>query len=142
MHCLSRSKCSSSSKPVKIAIADDSASIRRVVRQFIESKTDWQVCGEADNGEAAVCLAGRQQPNLLVLDLSMPVMNGLQAARKIAGISPKTRIVLFTGYPTKQVQKEAKSAGIRAVLSKDEDSSLQHLLTTLNEAKDNIIHAP
>lgn len=82
---------------VKIAIVDDSPSICQILRTFFESKTDWQVCGEAENGAAAIQLVQRLRPDLLVLDLSMPVMNGLDAARRIAAISPSTRIVLFTG---------------------------------------------
>ncbi len=79
--------------PMKIAIADDSPAIREALRSFIQSKTDWQVCGEAEDGEAAVALTQRLHPDLLVLDLSMPVMNGFEAARKIVRIAPSIRIV-------------------------------------------------
>lgn len=120
----------------KVAIADDSAAIRSALRMFIESRTDWQVCGEVDNGQAAVFLVQRHKPDLLVLDLSMPVMNGLEAARRITVISPKTRIVLFTAHPYDQVLRDAKAAGIREVLSKDGRDTLPRLLTVLNDAID------
>lgn len=123
---------------VKIAIADDNASIRKVLRTFIESQTNWQVCGEADNGEAAVFLVQRHNPDLLVLDLSMSVMNGFDAARKIASISPKTKIVLFTIHANDRVLKEAKGLGIRAVVSKDADFTLQRLLIALDEPNDTL----
>lgn len=87
---------------LKIAIADDSPAIRSAIRSFIESNTEWQVCGEARDGQAALFVVQRHKPDFLVLDLSMPVMNGLEAARKIAVISPKTRIVLFTGHARDQ----------------------------------------
>jgi len=74
----------------------------------------------------------------LVLDLSMPVMNGLDAARKIALVSPKTRIVLFTGYASEHLLTEARSAGIRAVIRKDEDSSVARLISALREAASTI----
>src|ERR1700758_183726 len=74
--------------PTKIAIADDSPVIRRALRLFLQSSTDWQICGEVENGAAAVALVERLHPDLLILDLSMPVMNGLDAARKILSISP------------------------------------------------------
>jgi two-component system nitrate/nitrite response regulator NarL len=107
---------------------------------FIESHTDWQVCGEAGDGDAGVSLVQQLKPDLLVLDLLMPVMNGFDAARKIVAISPMTKIVLFTGHADEEVLKEAYSVGIRAVLSKDADHALQRLLAALNEA-DDTVHA-
>src|SRR5579859_1134993 len=103
----------------KISIADDSPAIRRCLRLFIQSNTDWQICGEAENGEAAVALVERLHPDLLILDLSMPGMNGLDAARKIIPTCPGTGIVLFTGHTTAQLLTEAKSIGIRSVIPKD-----------------------
>ena len=122
----------------KVAIVDDSSTIRYLVRLFIESHTDWQVCGEADDGEAGVSLVQQLKPDLLVLDLLMPVMNGLDAARKIVAISPMTKIVLFTGHADEEVLKKAYSVGIRAVLSKDADNALQRLLAALHDANDNL----
>ena len=139
--------CLSLSKPLrrtrftlfpKIAIVDDSSAIRHLVRLLIESHTDWQVCGEADDGEAGVALVQQFKPDPLVLDLLMPVMNGFDAARKMAAISPKTRIGLFTGHADEQVLKEARSAGIRAMLTKDADNALLRLLAALHEANDTI----
>jgi len=125
----------------KVAIVDDSSAIRYLVRLFIESHTDWQVCGEADDGEAGVSLVQQLKPDLLVLDLLMPVMNGFDAARKMVAVSPMTKIVLFTGHADEKVLKEAYSVGIRAVLSKDADNALQRLLAALHEANDTV-HAP
>jgi DNA-binding NarL/FixJ family response regulator len=124
----------------KVAIVDDSSTIRHLVRLFIESHTDWQVCGEAGDGDAGVSLVQQLKPDLLVLDLLMPVMNGFDAARKIVAISPMTKIVLFTGHADEEVLKEAYSVGIRAVLSKNADHALQHLLAALHEA-DDTVHA-
>jgi DNA-binding NarL/FixJ family response regulator len=118
---------------IKISIADDNPAIRKTLRLCIESNTDWQVCGEAENGEVAVALVQQQNPDLLILDLSMPVMNGLDAARKIAVIAPKTGIVLFTNYAGEELQGLAKSVGIGAVVSKDASGGLLHLLAVLKE---------
>ena len=123
---------------VKIAIADDNASIRKVLRTFIESQTNWHVCGEAENGEAAILLVQQHKPDVLVLDLSMPGMKGFDAAREIAIISPHTRIVLFTVHASDRVIKEAKGLGIRAVVSKDADFTLQRLLVALHEPNDTL----
>jgi DNA-binding NarL/FixJ family response regulator len=119
---------------IKVAIVDDYPPIRKAIRSCIESKTDWQVCGEAEDGEAAVDLVRSLSPDLVVLDLSMPRLNGLDAARKIAAVSPQTKMILFTGYSCEQLLSEAKRVGIRAVLSKDLDDSLEHLLAVLKEA--------
>jgi DNA-binding NarL/FixJ family response regulator len=122
--------------PLTIAIADDSFAIRSALRLFIESNTDWDVCGEADDGQAAVFLVQRLKPDLLILDFSMPVMNGLEAARKIARVSPKTRIVLFTAHGCEQLNRQAESVGIRAVIPKDGSASLQRLINVLRDTKE------
>ena len=119
--------------PIKIAIADDSPVIRRALRLFIQSSTDWQICGEAENGAEAVALVERTHPDLLVLDLSMPVMNGLDAARRILPISPGTAIVLFTAHASEQLHTEAKSIGIRAVVPKDGKTSMDALVAALRD---------
>lgn len=119
--------------PIKIAIADDSDAIRSALRMIIDSTTDWELCGEAADGEAAVFLAQRVKPELMVLDLSMPVMNGLDAARKIALISPKTRIVMFTAHACEQLARDAESIGIRAVIPKNEKDTVERLVSTLRQ---------
>ena len=119
--------------PTKIAIADDSPIIRHFLRLFIQSSTDWQVCGEAEDGEAAVALVERSHPDLLILDFSMPVMNGFDAARKILPISPRIGIVLFTAHASEQLITEAKGIGITAVIPKD-GASMDDLVAALRES--------
>jgi len=82
--------------PFKILIVDDSSSIRSLLRFFIEHNTDWQVCGEAENGQVAVEKVRELKPHAVILDLSMPVMNGLEAAREITRIAPNVQMVMFT----------------------------------------------
>ncbi len=79
--------------PFNVLVADDSPSMRRVVRSHLEQNSDWYVCGEAENGYTAVELVRQLKPDGVVLDFSMPGMNGLDAAQQIAEISPNTRIV-------------------------------------------------
>ena len=119
---------------IKIGIVDDNPTIRKAVRVFIELNTGWQVCGEAENGEDAIALVRRENPNALILDLLMPKMNGLDAARKISAISTKTEVVMFTCFAGEHLLREATSLGIRSVVSKDETGALAHLLAVLNEA--------
>jgi DNA-binding NarL/FixJ family response regulator len=103
---------------VKILLVDDNAVVRRALRCSIESQTDWEVAGEAENGKVAIELVQRSSPDIIILDLSMPVMNGLDAARHIKALSPQTRILLFTLHASPQLTEDARRAGINDVLSK------------------------
>ncbi len=114
----------------KILIADDSTSIRNLLRLFIEHNTDWQVCGEAENGQVAVEKVATLRPHAVILDLSMPVMNGLDAAREIARIDPEVQIVMFTMHVSEQLRKDAQAVGIKDVVSKS-DTIGNHLLASL-----------
>jgi DNA-binding NarL/FixJ family response regulator len=105
---------------IKILIVDDSPVMLRSVRSFVETETDWEVCGEAENGRAAVEMVMQSAPNVILMDLSMPVMNGLDAARAIHNIAPGLPILLFTLHDSSQLAEEAGRAGIKAVLSKSE----------------------
>lgn len=113
----------------QILIVDDNSPIRKCIRTFIEQKTDWKVCGEAENGQIAVQKAKDLNPDLVVLDLSMPVMNGLDAARQINKTSPHLPLIMFMLYVSDQLSKEAKAAGIKDVLSKD--AGLDNLLVSM-----------
>lgn len=104
--------------PIRILIVDDSYVIRHSLRGFIERTNDWQVCGEAENGRIALQKVAELQPNLVILDLSMPVMNGLEAARQITRLAPKVAVVMFTMHVSAQLRNDAKAAGIREVISK------------------------
>jgi DNA-binding NarL/FixJ family response regulator len=82
--------------PLRILIVDDSPPIRNLLRYFIEHSTEWEVCGEAENGLIAVDKVVQLKPDAVILDLSMPVMNGLDAAREISRIAPAVQMVMFT----------------------------------------------
>jgi DNA-binding NarL/FixJ family response regulator len=116
--------------PVKILIVDDSPEIRHLVRFFIEHNTDWQVCGEAENGVIAIEKVTECKPDAVILDLSMPVMNGLDAAREISRIAPAVQMVMFTMHTNDQLRKDAEAVGIKDVISKA-DSMGNHLLASL-----------
>jgi DNA-binding NarL/FixJ family response regulator len=105
---------------LRILIVDDSASIRSLLRCFIENNTDWEICGEAENGKVTVKKVSELNPQAVILDLSMPVMNGLDAAREIARIDPKVQMVMFTMHVSDQLRKDAEAVGIKDVISKSE----------------------
>lgn len=116
----------------KILIVDDSDLIRHALRCCIEKNTEWQICGEAENGQVAVNKAQELSPNVVIMDFQMPVMNGIDAARRITLSAPNTAIVMLTMHNGEQLRREARSAGIQEVLSKSE-SVADHLLAALRK---------
>jgi len=127
----------------QILIVDDSPMVRRMVRGSVESKTDWQVCGEAENGQEAVRMVEELNPDLVVLDLSMPVMNGLEAARHIAVKAPNTALLMYTMQDSGQLLKEAQDAGINEVITKSAagiDRLLASMRALLYHPPDKIAH--
>ncbi|MBI3477036.1 MAG: response regulator [Acidobacteria bacterium] len=115
--------------PLKILIADDNATVRRLLRRTIEDNAELNICGEAENGRIAVEQVRQSNPDVVILDFQMPVMNGLEAAREIGRIAPKTTLVLFTLYAHAEVLKQAEAVGIRRVFSKPD--SFSHLVAWL-----------
>ena len=103
----------------KILIVDDNPSVRAALRICLKTKTDWIVCGEAENGEAAIKLARSVRPDVVLLDYAMPMMNGLEAARALSALAPECAILMYTMFAGPQLAELASSAGVRAVLSKE-----------------------
>jgi DNA-binding NarL/FixJ family response regulator len=101
-----------------ILIVDDSETSRKVTRLFLESQTDLEVCGEAVNGLDGIEKAKALKPDLIVLDLAMPQMNGVEAAPLIKREVPQTRIIMFTMYDNYLSGSLASRIGVDAVLSK------------------------
>jgi|SRR5579863_3716698 len=118
--------------PQKILIVDDSTLMRKTIRQVIERESGWQVCGEASNGAEAVSAVERLRPDIVVLDLSMPIMDGIEAAIQIKKLSPQMRLLMFTSYPTRSIEEAARSVGIEAFVAKnDGDKGLLEALHRL-----------
>jgi two-component system nitrate/nitrite response regulator NarL len=104
--------------PKSILIVDDSAFMRQKLRTAFERISGWEV-GEAENGQDAIEKARELKPDLIVLDLSMPVMNGLEAAPVLRRMLPNAPIIMFTLYTGKFLEQGAASAGVTEVISKD-----------------------
>src|SRR6266849_7060059 len=101
----------------RILIADDHDLIRRLIKRKLEDHADW-VCIEAVNGQQALVKATELKPEIIILDLAMPVMDGLTAAREIVKILPAAPIVIHTTHFSEQIKCEAKKIGVREVLPK------------------------
>ena len=102
----------------RILIADDHEMLRRGVRTMLESETDWEVCGEAVDGKDAVEKVTALNPDLVVLDINMPILNGLAAARQILRDRPRTKILVFTVHESGQTLKEIQASGAHGYLPK------------------------
>ena len=111
-----------------VLIVDDNTVIRSSLRSWIDGNADFQVCGEAENGMVAVQKVEEMHPDIVILDLQMPVMDGLEAARRISNIAPDTAMVMFTMHPSRELLKAAQAVGVRDVVSKTDQLSDQLLL--------------
>lgn len=118
----------------KILIADDNAVLRRLLKNVLSHKPEWNVCGEASDGNEALHLALELKPDLVVLDIAMPTMDGLRAASEILKASPEVPIILYTLHKNEQIELEGKKAGVRRVIGKSEDPEL--LLQCVSELLD------
>jgi DNA-binding NarL/FixJ family response regulator len=105
-----------------IMIVDDSEHIRRNLRSLFSGSNDWAVCAEAVNGRDAVEKAEKLHPDFIVIDYSMPILNGLAAARELKAMNPKSPIVMFTAFKDKHLEQQARKVGISWVFSKGEDA--------------------
>jgi NarL family two-component system response regulator LiaR len=113
-----------------ILIADDSASVRSVIREFLKDLPGIEICGEAVNGLDAIEKAKKLRPSLVLLDLSMPRMNGAEVASVLKKTMPKILIVLFTMQTNKIGRALASAIGVDAVLSKPD--GVRQIVETVN----------
>jgi DNA-binding NarL/FixJ family response regulator len=110
---------------LQILVADDHDLMRRGLRSVLEAQPGWQVCAEAHTGAEAVEMAQKMQPNVAILDISMPEMNGLEAARQIQQTSSKTEILVLSMHYSDQLIRDIVDAGVRGyVVKSDSDRDL------------------
>lgn len=113
-------------KKLRIFLADDHEVVREGLRRLIEKESEWEVCGEAGDGRKAVALVLELAPDVVVLDLLMPELNGLEATRQIKRALPKSEVLIFTGEEGDQVIHEIFAAGARSYILKSDLT--QHLV--------------
>lgn len=110
---------------LKILVVDDHDIIRRGLKDLLSSKPGWEVCAEAKTGREAVALAEQLKPDIVVMDISMPDLNGLEAARRINKALPKTGILILTMHFSDQLVRDVVEAGARGyILKSDADRDL------------------
>jgi DNA-binding NarL/FixJ family response regulator len=119
----------------RILIADDSTPVRSGLRTLLGLNSDWQVCGEAVDGADAVEKAHELAPDLILMDFSMPQMDGVQAAREIAKSGSVIPILLFTLNLSPQLMELARNAGLRGAMSKSEISKLPYAIKALQRGE-------
>ena len=102
---------------MRILIVDDSDATRRILRTVARSRA-WTVCGEAQNGSSGLEKFRELQPEVVLLDLAMPDMNGIEVAKKMSALNPKVPLILFTILDIQGLEPKARDAGIRTVVPK------------------------
>jgi DNA-binding NarL/FixJ family response regulator len=118
----------------RIAIADDHEVVRSGLRAIIEMRSDWIVSAEAANGEQAVALALESQPDVMIVDYSMPLMNGLEVSRRLKSMDMQTEILILTMHENEELLTEAILAGVRGFLFKSDAG--KHLISAIEALLD------
>lgn len=108
--------------PIRILIADDHEIFRRGLRSLLESHAEWEVCGEAIDGQEAVDRVKELDPDVVVLDITMPRLNGLEAAQVIRNEAPRSKMVILSQHEPALMRQAALSAGANAYVTKSEVS--------------------
>jgi DNA-binding NarL/FixJ family response regulator len=104
----------------RIMIADDHEVVRKGLISLLQAQPDWQVCGEAADGREAVEKAQQLRPDVVILDIGMPSLNGLEATRQILKVNPQARVLILTLHDSDQVVREVLNAGARGFLLKSD----------------------
>jgi DNA-binding NarL/FixJ family response regulator len=113
-----------------VLLVDDNAFIRHVLSQVFSSETDFDICGEAENGREGIDKAQELRPDLVVMDLSMPVMNGIAAVHILKAIMPTVPLIIFSEYSDVFSESEARSEGVSLV------SKSANVSVLINKARD------
>ena len=106
--------------PVRVLVADDHAILRQGIRSLLEARLGWQVVGEAVNGREAVEKAALLKPDVVLLDITMPELNGIEATRQILKAVPDTQVLILTMHESEKTMREVLQAGARGYVLKSD----------------------
>jgi len=115
--------------PKRVLVADDNPMIRKMLCRMLEEQAHYEVCAEAANGADAIELAKRELPDLIIMDVSMPIMNGIAAARELKKLFPHVPIILFTQHA--DVARRLSDLPVDRVVSKNDSASLMRQVYAL-----------
>jgi len=107
-------------KALRILVADDHEVVRKGLLALLQQQPEWQVCGEASDGREAVAKAAELNPEIVVLDIGMPTLNGLEATRQILKTNPETKVLILTLHDSDQLVQDVLNAGARGFLLKSD----------------------
>ena len=106
----------------RILIVDDHEVVRQGLRSFLAARPDWEICGEASAGEQAIRAVGDLKPHVVILDVTMPGMSGLEAASRIVALGTGTRILIFTMHESQRMAIDVREAGAHGLVQKSRAS--------------------
>lgn len=109
---------------LRILLVDDVKIVRDALRRLLESRESWQVCGEASNGREAIDKAQELAPDVIIIDLNMPVMNGLEATRLLRKVLPAANVLILTQHDSESAMRAAAEAGAHGYLAKSQSRHL------------------
>jgi len=116
-------------KTLRILLADDHKVVRQGTRALLSTVPEWKIVGEADNGRDAVSLTAELKPDIVILDIGMPELNGLDATRQIKKKLPETEVLIFTGQETEELVHDVFDSGARSYIMKTD--AADHLIDAI-----------
>ncbi len=121
---------------LRILLADDHSLMRRGLKAILESQPGWEVCGEAHSGREAVTKAAQMRPDVVILDVCMPELNGIEATRQIRKMSPRSEVLILSVHHSEYLVREVLDAGARGYIVKsDSDRDLISAVESLSRRK-------
>src|ERR1700686_2290727 len=120
--------------PARILVVDDHEVVRQGIRTILSARPDWEICGEGVNGQEAIRLAAELRPDVIIMDITMPVMSGLEAAKELSKLRLPSRILIFTMHESKTLDASVRKAGahgyvVKSRASRDLIEALERLLS-------------